>query len=167
MSCFVMLPESIWKMAYTLEAIMNAAKFCGTSSITTIAIGPTKCCQAFADCLICDCYEAKLIAAALWDINQAAYAGRYNDPDKYCPLPDKYSRRAHCLVQPVVVVDHQERAQEWQYHLARLLDCWLYQTAEDATYKDKKRLALQEFTRNLKNEIVTHSAEYNSFQWGT
>lgn len=54
----------------------------------------------------------------------------------------------------------------WHYQLAKLLDCWLYQTAEDATYKDPLRLAMKEFRDGLYYFIVMNSPQYVDVQWG-
>ena len=68
--------------------------------------------------------------------------------------------------QPPEYREHGFAVRPWHYHLAKLLDCWLYQTAEDATYKDPRRLAMAEFRDNLYGFIVTNSPEYVDTRWG-
>ena len=164
MSCFIMQSKSIWMLANTLESVFNAAKFSGTWSITSAAVCETSLCNAFADCIRCDCYDSEMIAAALYRINAAAYAGRYNEPID-TELPPYVAGTARSLFDRPYYADHMERPQDWHYQLASLLDCWLYQTDEDATRKDKKRVALTEFARNLKCMIVSHSTQYSQHRW--
>lgn len=52
------------------------------------------------------------------------------------------------------------------YQLAKLLDFWLYQTAEDATRSDPLRLAMAEFRDNLYSFIVMNSPQYVETRWG-
>jgi len=168
MSCFIMSPKSIWTLANTLESVLNAAQFSGELTITTAALLSTKCAEAFADCTPSprlNGYYADQIAAVLWRINAEAYAGRYHDP-QLDPLPDYVAGTGRSLFDRPVYADHREQPKQWHYDLCRLLDCWLYQTDEDATRKDEKRLALQSFANALKCSLVTHSPEYHAGQWG-
>lgn len=167
MSCFIMRPESIWMLANTLESVLNAAHFSGELTITAAALMGTPCTAAFADCKpspVLEGFYADQIADVLWRINSAAYAGRYHDPQQE-PLPDYVAGTGKSLFERPVYGDHREQPQPWHYHLCRLLDCWLYQTNEDATCKDEKRVALSEFSRNLKCIIVQHSAQYSTRRW--
>ena len=168
MSCFIMRPESIWTLANTLESVLNAAHFSGELTITAAALMGTPCAAAFADCKpspVLEGFYADQIADVLWRINSDAYAGRYHDPQQE-PLPDYVAGTGKSLFECPVYGDHREQPQPWHYHLCRLLDCWLYQTSEDATRKDEKRVALQAFANALKVQLVTHSTEYNAFRWG-
>jgi hypothetical protein len=170
MSCFIMRPESIWMLANTLESVLNAAHFSGELTITTSALmcAPS-CAAAFADCKpspILEGVYADQIADALWRINSAAYAGRYRRDPQQEPLPPCVAGTGKSLYDRPVYGDHREQPQPWHYHLCRLLDCWLYQTDEDATRKDEKRVALQAFATALKSSLVTHSPEYNAGRWG-
>lgn len=165
MSCLVMRPESIRTLANTLDSVFNAAAFVPEHTITTAAVCGTTLCNAFADCIRCQCYDGEMIAAALYRLNAQAYGTRYKEPTD-AELPPYVAGTARSLFDRPVIKDYAERPQDWHYHLASLLDCWLYQTDEDATRKDAKRVALEEFTRNLKCQIVTHSEQYNKTRWG-
>lgn len=185
MSCFVMQPESIRKIAYTLEKCLNVHQYSNTISIVTHAIDaaggvpygfyaysiqPGSISAAFADCRTpSGDFDAEMIACELWRLNVAAYNGRYHEEGGEELPPDRVGlppRPVYSLWKPPVYGDHRETPQEWHYHLCRLLDCWLYQTGEDATDKHEKRQALRKFSDALKVAIVQHSAEYNSFAWG-
>lgn len=186
MSCFVMKPESIRKMGYTMEKIFNCYQYSNTLTITMQAVDaaggiPGHACAyyiqpgslgaAFADCRTpSGDFDGEMIARELWRLNVAAYNGRYNEqggeelPPDLVGLPD--IRRAYSLWKMPQYADHREKPQEWHFHLCRLLDCWLYQTGEDATDKHEKRQALRKFSDALKIAIVQHSEEYNAFRWG-
>lgn len=165
MSCFIMRPESIRTLANTLESVFNAAAFVPEHTITTAAVCETTLCNAFADCIRCQCYDGEMIAAALYRLNTQAYGTRYKESVD-SELPPEVAGTARSLFDRAVFVDHMERPREWHYHLASLLDCWLYQTGEDATRKDEKRIALEEFNRSLKCMIVSHSEQYGRHRWG-
>ena len=165
MSCFIMRAESIRTLANTLESVFNAATFSPEFTITTAAVCETTLCSAFADCIRCQCYDGEMIAAALYRINAQAYGMRYKELVD-AELPPSIPGTARSLFDRPIIKDHAERPQDWHYHLASLLDCWIYQTAEDATREDEKRAALKEFARNLKCQIVSHSMQYSKNRWG-
>lgn len=186
MSCFVMKPESIRQIGYTIEKIFNCYLYSNTATITMHAVdaaGGLPACLGgyyiqpgslgvvFADCRTpSGDFDGEMIARELWRLNVAAYNGRYNEqggeelPPDLVGLPD--IRRAYSLWKMPEYADHMEKPQEWHYHLCRLLDCWLYQTCEDATDKHEKRQALRKFSDALKVAIVQHSDDYNNFRWG-
>lgn len=186
MSCFVMNPASIRKIGYTLEKCFNSYIYSNTLTITMQAVDaaggipghvcayyiqPDSIGAAFADCRTpSGDFDGEKIARELWRLNVAAYNGRYNEqggeelpPDLVC-LPD--IRRAYSLWKTPEYADHREKPQPWHYHLCRLLDCWLYQTDEEATAKDAKRQVLRKFSDALKVAIVQNSDKYNDFRWG-
>lgn len=162
MSCFIMNPDSIRKIGYTLADILNACKYRNCWSFDKGAAKAARLPELFAayDRPLYG-YDPEMISKALHDLNAKAYAGRYSDPEE-TPFADpanmKYTLRpfAGACNTP----------QEWHYHLASLLDCYLYQTAEDVTLTDPLREALETFAACLKYGIVQHSDLYNMFRWG-
>ncbi len=54
----------------------------------------------------------------------------------------------------------------WHYQLAMLLDFWLYQTGEDATFNHPLRLAMEEFRNILYRFIVRNNPQYTALRWG-
>lgn len=168
MSCFIMRVESIRTLAYTLDSVFNAATFSNTLTITTFAVCCTDLCNAFADCIRSQSYDGEMIAAALYRINAEAYSARYRE-EVSAEIPARIpgtTRSQYSLYAYPVIEEHMERPQDWHFHLTSLLDCWLYQTDEDATRENKKRLALRDFARNLKCQIVNHSLQYSKYRWG-
>ena len=186
MSFFVMNPVAVRRIAYTLEKVFNGYQYSTTVTIDMQAVDaaggmiiPGSFWPAPADSIgaaFADCrtpsgdFDGEMIARELWRLNVAAYNGRYNDqggeelPPDLVGLPD--IRRAYSLWKMPQYADHRETPQQWHFHLCRLLDCWLYQTNEEATDKHEKRQALHKFSDALKVAIVQHSAEYNHFRWG-
>ena len=164
MSCFIMRTESIYTLGNTLESVFNAALHSFSCTIATDAC-PNALLDAFADCVRCQSFDGVQIADVLYRINAMAYAGRYKKPvdDELPPCPDGAGRSLYA--RPVIEI-HRERPQDWHYHFAALLDCWLYQTNEDATRDDIRRTMLSDFARNLKCLLVTHSMQYSKHPWG-
>lgn len=166
MSCFVMSPESICTLACTLERTLNTSV---VSPVCTISTNAVRDCEysgvsilrAFSDCMCGSRYDARKLAEALWRINALAFAGRYDDPEVGdCPDFQEYGRG---LFQPCECDEN--GALSWVYRFANLIDCWLYQTDEDATRSDPKRAALEAFSDALKRGIVQYDPRYNSQRW--
>lgn len=162
MSCFVMNPDSIRKIGYTLAAILNACKYGNSYRFDKGAATAANLPKLFA------AYDRPLygfdpesISEALHRLNAKAYAGRYSDPDE-CEFAPPANKRYS--LQPITGVG--STPQEWHYHLASLLDCYLYQTAEDATLADPLRAALETFSAHLAAGIVRNSDYYNLHRWG-
>ena len=163
MSCFIMNPDSIRRIGYTLAAILNACKYRSCVSFDKTAATAAKLDRLFADC---DSplygYDPERISEALHGLNARAYAGRYRDPDECEFAPASTATRYN--LRPAAGACN--TPQEWHYHLASLLDCYLYQVAEDATYHEPLREALEAFSASLTRGIVQHSESYNKFRWG-
>ena len=162
MSCFILHPNSLRMIGYTLAEILNACKY---RKVYTFDKGAAK--AANLPKLLAEYdrplygYDPESISKALHDLNVKAYAGRYADPEED-PFPSPLNMRYN--LRPAAGACN--TPQEWHYHLASLLDCYLYQTAEDATLADPLRAALETFAACLKSGIVQHSEQYNKFWWG-
>lgn len=166
MSCFIMNPESIRKIGYTLAAILDVSEFGKECTIATNAAENANLPKAFHQYYSRHRgYNAEGISEDLYMLNLQAYASCY----KQSPLGTLPRSHFPQRLQPArlpVYADHTEAPQEWHYHLLKLLHCWLYQTAEDATIKDEKWKALEAFANALSCQIVQHSNEYSKFRWG-
>lgn len=165
MSCFVMSPNAIRSLANVLDTALNFFASGRDVTILSAAVCDTTLTSAFADCMYGRSYSGEMIADALYALNVKAYSARYNET-----ISPKLPRRVPgqplvTLYDMPVIQDYMERPQEWHYQLAALLDCWLYQTDEAPTRSDPKCIALLEFSRNLKSEIVTHSMQYSLRRW--
>lgn len=162
MSCFIMNPDSIRRIGYTLAEILNACKYRNVYTFDKAAANAANLPKLLAehDRPLYG-YDPESISKTLHDLNVKAYAGRYADPEED-PFPSPLNIRY--TLRPAAGACN--TPQEWHYHLCSLLDCYLYQTAEDATLHDPLREALETFAACLKSGIVQHSDQYNKFRWG-
>ena len=161
MSCFGMNPEPLAAIANAVETRLNCDyNYWGFSA-------PDSLYRALADCKTSCTYFAEEIYKKLYAVNVRAYNGRYmshEEPvDEEAPAIDVDNYTVHRRPE---YREHGFAVRPWHYKLAKLLDCWLYQTAEDATYKDPLRLAMVEFRDNLYSFIVTNRPEYVTSSWG-
>lgn len=171
MSCFVMTPAATRQMGHTLENILNQYVWSNTIMIPWYAVERSKIIRVFDDCRDNHGYfDGEKLSGELWRLNVEAFNGRYKEtggenlpPEQY-GLPDL--RKTYSLVKAPKYGEHKEIPQEWHYHLCKLLDCWLYQTAEDSTYKDEKRLCIKKFSDSLKITLVQRDEKYSKFEWG-
>lgn len=161
MSCFVMSNEPLAALANAVETRLNCDyNYWGFSA-------PDSLYTALADCKTSCTYFAEDIYRRLYAVNVRAYNGRYADheepEDEEAPTIDGSKYIIH---HPPEYREHGFAVRPWHYQLAKLLDCWLYQTAEDATYKDPLRLAMKEFRDDLYSFIVGNSPDYTAAPWG-
>ena len=166
MSCFIMNHDSIRKIGHTLADILDACELSNTVSIATSAAEAADLPRVFWRYYSrTRGHNAEGIAEDLHTINARAYAGRYRE-EGLEPFEPSHSYKRKSIYRPAQYEGHTESPQEWHYHLVSLLDCYLYQTAEDATRHDPKRFALQDFAAALSRQIVQHSEPYNRNRWG-
>lgn len=165
MSCFVMKPESIAAISEFTADLMNMG-------YNAYGIGaPKNLFDALQDCRgPYKSFEAHKIYQRLYALNLAAYEGRYareisgegreagNDR-----APDVNTVK--CRIHQGSSFSHQTEA--WHYRMAKLLKCYNYQVAEDATAKDPLTLSLRDLERDLDEFIVSHSPEFEQAPpWG-
>jgi len=161
MSCFVMNKEPLAALANAVEDRTR----CGYNYWGFEA--PASLYEALADCRTSYTYSAEKIYHRLYAVNVQAYNGHYGNHeepvDEEAPTVDVSRYIVH---RPPEYREHSFAVRPWHYQLAKLLDCWLYQTAEVMTHQDPLRLAIAEFCDNLYSFIVTHSPEYTAARWG-
>ena len=160
MSCFVMNPEPLAAIANAVETRLNCDyNYWGFSA-------PDSLYRELNDCKTSRTYFAEAIYKKLYALNIRAYNGRYSGHEKpvgeEAPIIDGSMYIIH---RRPAYREHGFAVRAWHYHLAKLLDFWLYQTLEDATHNDPLRLAMVEFQRALYTFIVTNSTEYADVQW--
>lgn len=161
MSCMVMNPEPLAALANAVETRLN----CDYSYWGFEA--PDSLYRELDDCKTSCTYFAEAIYKKLYALNIRAYNGRYSSHEKPvsegAPIIDGSKYIIHRRPE---YRDHGFAVCPWHYHLAKLLDFWLYQTAEDATRNDPLRLAMVEFQSALYTFIVMNSPEYVGVRWG-
>lgn len=156
MSCMVMKPEPLAALANAVETRLNCDySYWGFGA-------PDSLYRELNDCKISRTYFAEAIYKKLYALNIRAYNGRYSGHEEpageEAPIIDGSKYIVHRRPE---YREHGFAVQAWHYHLAKLLDFWLYQTLEDATHNDPLRLAMVEFQRDLYTFIVTNSMPRN------
>jgi hypothetical protein len=112
-------------------------------------------------------YGAEKIYRRLYELNAAAYTGRYNghgiEQDEAETVPDMPAI-------PAIITDRQyfkhELLQPWHYKFCKMLDCLIYQCSEHATEKDPLFLSLIDFNRLYKSFLVSNIEAYYALPWG-
>lgn len=157
----IMEPEPLAALANAVEARLN----CGYNYWGFEA--PDSLSRELNDCMACCTYQAEDIYRKLYAVNIRAYNGRYADHEEpvgeEAPAIDVGKYIVH---RPPEYREHGFAVRPWHYQLAKLLDFWLYQTAEDATYTDPLRRAMGEYRDNLYAFIVMNSSPYVDARWG-
>lgn len=162
MSCMIMNPESLAAIANATKMLLNCGyKYFGFEA-------PSSMHDAFQDCRKGYSYDAACIYKKLYAVNLAAYNGRYKEnetnSDDEATNIDVSLYKIHKWPE---YDDNHHAVRQWHYHLAKLVDFWLYQTCEEATWNDKTRAAMVDFQRVLFEFIVQRSIEYeNAPAWG-
>ena len=157
MSCFVMQPRALAALAQGLETVLNSGyNFAGFEAPTTLYNALGDCSDKYGF------YEEKKIFTALYDLNMAAYAGRYKEEAE--PAPDWPDNVPRLLTRPEYNGFWNPSAEYWKYY--KLLDCLIYQTSEDATRENPLYLALLDFSRIFAAYLVRNNAAYNTAEWG-
>lgn len=159
MSCMMMNPEPLAAIANATETALNSGfNYMGFDA-------PAELYNAARDLKVCGLYNARLIYKKLYQLNAAAYAGRYQtDGSQEAPEIDLTRYTVHHAPE---YAEHHHAVRPWHYRLAKLLDCWLYQTCEGATDCDPFREGMRKFRNALFDFIVERSQEYDDAPgWG-
>ena len=161
MSCMIMGYEPLAALANAVETRLNVGySYWGFEA-------PDSLYHELADCKRSCTYFSEQIYKRLYALNVRAYNGRYanhEEPaDEEAPAIDVNRYTVHHGPE---YREHGFAVRPWHFQLAKLLDFWLYQTAEDATRSDPLRLAMQEFSDNLYSFIIHNSPEYVAVRWG-
>lgn len=115
--------------------------------------------------------DANKVYKALYRLNMMAYCGRYRvQAELEAPKTNMEKCSIfHCKksIAPTDYIDSwHDELMPWHYHFLKLLDCWLYQTNEDATRNDPLRRAVQELRDAWQCYLVTSMPEYIAQAWG-
>ncbi|MCI8351949.1 MAG: hypothetical protein HFJ86_12445 [Oscillospiraceae bacterium] len=161
MSCMVMKKEPLAALANAVEARLNCDYgFWGFEA-------PKSLYEAFRDCWVYGAFSAEAIYNKLYAFNIKAYNSRYAGHEK---PGDDIAPAVHLSRYKIhhgpEYREHGFAVRPWHYHLAKLLDFYIYQTNEDATYRDQLWEAMQEFSTHLKSFIVQNSLDYTDGKWG-
>lgn len=159
MSCYIMNHDNIREIGYTLAEILNRSLYDNEVTIASSAAQCSNLGKALTDCYVGDRFSGERISEILHRINAQAYAERYRESDlELFSAPE--SRRKYSIWKLPERDGIDEIPQDWHYALTVFIDCWLYQTDEGNAAIADKRLAVQEFVRQLTRQIVQHSDGY-------
>lgn len=161
MSCIVMKCESLAALANAVEARLNCGyDFWGFDA-------PNSLYTALDDCRTVRLYAAEEIYCKLYVLNVQAYNERYKSHEvplsEEIPVVDVSAYTVHHRPE---YRGHGFAVRPWHYHLASLLDFWLYQTLEDAVKDDPLRLAMRDFRDSLYGFIIQNSPPYTAVRRG-
>ena len=161
MSCLIMNPEPLAALANAVETRLN----CGYDYWGFEA--PDSLYHELSDCKTSCTYFSEPIYRRLYAINVRAFNGRYASHEEPAveTAPD-IDVNQYTVHHGPEYREHGFAVRPWHYHLAMLLDFWLYHTGEDATRSDPLRLAVAEFRDNLYRFIVRNSPRFIETPWG-
>lgn len=157
MSCFIMHPKALATLADTMQIILYG----GYSSV---GFDPPKSLHnALPDCRDrYGYYFSEKIFRRLYNLNAAAYAGRYRTTQEEAPDMPEVSR----LAQLRDYAEGHDVLKPWHYQFAKLLDCLIYQCYEDATENDPLFLALLDLSKVFNAYLVCNNDLYYASKWG-
>lgn len=163
MSCFVMKKEPLAALANAVAARLNCDyNYWGFEA-------PASLYRELKSCAILyHCFSAGKIYCKLYTLNVQAYNGRYLGHQNSCneEVPPNVDIDSCTVHRRPEYREHGFAVCPWHYQLAKLLDCWLYQTAEDIIHTDPLRLAIKDFRDSLYSFIIQNSPDYVTFSWG-
>lgn len=163
MSCFIMEPTSIAQIACAAEALLNMGyDYFGMEAPVSMRDALKDCMDNFGH------FDRHLIYDRLFELNVRAYCIRYGDKvDKgSSSWPDFSSLSFSPIHRRFQYKDHHMLIRSWHYHLAKKLDCYVYQVSEDGTRGDPLTLAMEEWACDLMRFIVRNNNIYCSASWG-
>ncbi len=165
MSCFVMNSEPLAAIANFMKSLLN-------NGYNSFGFGvPGSLVDEVKDCLKLSggslSYDAESIYRKLYAVNVNAFNARYqgHEEPEDTKSPD-IEIDAHVIHCKTSYRNYGWVIKPWHYKMAKLLDCWLYQTDEADVSKDAFRLAVCDLRDMLYSFIVSNSEEYKKAGWG-
>lgn len=166
MSCFIMDDSALSALADFIGCLLdNGYNYFSFFSPTTLHIALDDCYDGGG------LYRAEKIYNRLYALNVAAYRGRYPEETvDYFPDYKENIKYKPTVYGPMNPEDgrsgYAAQVQPWHFEMLKRLDCFLYQCAEDATYKTDLYKALKELQVELMRFICQHSTAYTAHEWG-
>ena len=113
--------------------------------------------------------DAYKVYRKLFNLNYAAYAGRYKDAEELEALPKAPEfKPIHHMIERI----HDEEArrwyddiQPWHYELLKLIQAFNYQCDSDATYQEPLFKGLKSLETALMSQIVMNNPNYVRAAW--
>ena len=161
MSCMFLSDVQIATVAHGLAFLLN-----GSAGMCSLAAAP-ELFDALDDCRTSprDCYfdDAKIFRK-LFELNAAAYAGRYSDgagPEIPPEMPDRFPH----LMQRLNYEGGRYITGQNYFSFVKALDSFIYQCSEDANRGTPPLDALKKTAVRLYTFAVENSAEYKAADW--
>ncbi len=161
MSCFIMKPENIYCIARVI-----AQELVPPTYISICRLPENFACEAnLRDCRDTACfYSPEKIAEKMYEVNVLAYSSVYKISGDFVS-PD-FSALSP-MPKPIPAYENFESlAHPFHYQLFKLVQCWLYQTAEGKTHDHPLRKAIAKWCDLLASSIVEAAPEYIAAPWG-
>ena len=152
MSCWMLNDEFIATVA---EGISQAAR-------TKIWIEP----GTFENCGIKGFsgyfyFDERKLAAKLKSMNVAAYNGRY----RRSPKSETETDRFPDTTATAKALNDDTTGEAWGAFL-KMLDCFMYQCAEDPVYDSDDYRSLEKIRNSIRDIIISRNKGYSEAQWG-
>lgn len=149
MSCFIMNPESVARIANFIAYHINF----GTNLTAKLPESFIKAVTRHGEARADEVYRH------MFETNYAAYNKRYGEAHKpQGDLKDQYAMYDNSI--------HHSPGNTWKYQMLKSMECWMYQCSESEeletcdTFVAVKRLA-----EALKNNIIHTTPEYITADW--
>ena len=156
MSCFVMKPEAISKIATYTAALLNMGyNYFGMEQ-------PDELAAALHDCRdIYGLYDSKKVYEKLYALNLEAYNGRYSENNDYIP-----PYKGLIAYKKPEYKDGHYKVDKWMLEMSNRLSCFRYQCCEDATYGTDLYNAIGKLIDRLNSYIVQNMKAWHDAKWG-
>ena len=140
MSCYILKNELIEELA---ESIRYALDNPNNTTTMFLHVGALE--DEFRDCFEKRNYNARLIAEKLYRFNEKAFCGRYNE--KPAEILPEFHEGRNLLIND-------------KYRLMHILECYIYQVSEEATYNKPLFTALNDFLTSLYRSEIRKTEAY-------
>lgn len=165
MSCFIMQAEGIAALSeFTADLLNNGFDHYGFDA-------PNELSWALSGCRDPYCFfDPKKIYQALYALNVAAYTGHYERDFDGAGQKLDGQQAPDIKTSDYIIhngISGRHELASWHYRIVKLLQCYNYQVAEDATMNHPLADALKKLEQALTSFIVVKSPEYEAAPgWG-
>lgn len=158
MSCFILSNEKLSILAKSIHTVITGGgDYCGFEGSKNAPRLLIKCKEEY------DGTGEVELFHVLADLNGAAYYSRYKESAE--PGYFVFDQNAPEYVTPIKYKDGAYIITPEHYKLLKLLNCYLYQVSERATYKSEIKEILEDIRDSLGDMILYNNPEYVAAPW--